>query len=96
MTQLGQSHVAMLLGSRSTRSRPRRSHREHATSSIMTLRTDRRAVPIGSHRFYFGSLNEYEVDRLAENIGLAAASCSARICVSMSLRFCPIQTDMPL
>ena len=27
-------------------------------------------MPIGSHRFYFGSLNEYEVDRLAENIGL--------------------------
>ena len=27
-------------------------------------------MPIGSHRFYFGSLNEYAVDRLAENIGL--------------------------
>ena len=26
------------------------------------------AVSIGSHRFHFGSLNEYEVDRLAKDI----------------------------
>ena len=53
-------------------------------------------MPIGSHRFYFSSLNEYEVDRLAENIGLCRGKLLGKICVSMSVSFCSIQTDMPL
>ncbi len=43
-------------------------------------------------RFYFGSLNEYEVDRLAKDIGLSrTASCSVRTCALTSCSFCPTQ-----
>ena len=78
--------------------------REYATPSIVIspaisptmATTPFSAVSIGSHRFHFGSLNEYEVDRLAKDIGLSRSELLGKDRVLTRVSFLPTPADMPL
>jgi uncharacterized protein YjiS (DUF1127 family) len=47
-------------------------------------------------RFYFGALNEHEIDWLAKDIGLSRSELLGEDLRLTSVNFCPTQTDMPL